>query len=62
MLEQRIQLELLDFGKAIELATMDLERYNEHLRILSDFYIREISNRISGIKINGDINNKLSRK
>ena len=41
---------------------MDMNNYNEHLKILSDFYIREISNRIPNIKINGDLDNKLSRK
>ena len=41
---------------------MNIDNYNEHLKILSEFYIREISNRIPNIKINGDLNNKLSRK
>ena len=50
----------MDFGKAIELATNDLERYNSQLSILSDYYIREVQRRIPNIKINGDPNNKLS--
>lgn len=53
---------IVGLGKAIELATINLEEYNEHLKILSEFYIREISNRIPNIKINGDLKNKLSRK
>ena len=50
----------MEFGKAIELATADLERYNNQLKMLSDYYIREVSKRIPNIKINGDLNNKLS--
>ena len=41
---------------------MEIDRYNEQLKMLSDSYIREVSNRISNIKINGDLANKLSRK
>lgn len=50
----------MGYGKAIELSTIDIERYNNHLSMLSDYYIREIRKRISNIKINGDLNNKLS--
>lgn len=46
----------------MELATMDLERYNNHLSKLSQFYMNEVSNRIPNIKINGDLDHKLSRK
>ena len=53
---------IVGLGKAIELSTINLKEYNEHLKILSDFYLREISKRIPNIKINGDLNNKLSRK
>ena len=52
---------IVGLGKAIELATNNLEKYNEHLKVLSDFYIREISQKIPNIKINGDLSNKLSR-
>ncbi len=51
---------IVGLGKAIELATSDLERYNEQLKVLSDFYIREVAGKIPNIKINGDLNNKLS--
>ena len=47
-------------GKAIELATNDLERYNNQLSVLSDYYIREVQKRIPNIKINGDMSHKLS--
>ena len=50
----------MECGKAIELATADVERYNNQLKMLSDYYIREVSKRIPNIKINGDLNNKLS--
>lgn len=50
----------MDFGKAIELATIDLERYNNQLNILSDYYIREVQRRIPNIKINGDPKHKLA--
>ncbi len=52
---------IVGLGKAIELATIELDNYNEHLKVLSDFYLREISNKIPNIKINGDLSNKLSR-
>ncbi len=50
---------IVGLGKAIEIANSDLTRYNMHLRGLSDYYINEVSNRISNIKINGDLENKL---
>ena len=49
---------IVGLGKAIELATSNLERYNEQLKVLSDFYIREVAGKIPNIKINGDLNNK----
>lgn len=51
---------IVGMGKAIELAISDLGRYNMHLASLSDFYLKEVSRRISNIKINGDLENKLS--
>jgi len=51
---------IVGMGKAIELAISDLRRYNMHLASLSDFYLKEVSRRISNIKINGDLENKLS--
>lgn len=50
---------IVGLGKAIELATIDLNRYNSQLKTLSEYYIREVKNRIPNIKINGDLNNKL---
>jgi cysteine desulfurase len=51
---------IVGLGKAIELANSNLERYNTQLKTLSDFYIREVQKRIPNIKINGDLENKLS--
>lgn len=50
---------IVGLGKAMELAEKNIKEYNEHLKKLSDFYLREVSARISNIKINGDLNNKL---
>ncbi|MBR2289128.1 MAG: cysteine desulfurase [Clostridia bacterium] len=51
---------IVGIGKAIELASSDLERYNHQLAMLSDYYLREVQRRIPNIKINGDPNNKLA--
>jgi cysteine desulfurase len=51
---------IVGLGKAIEMANLSLERYNNQLKSLSDFYIKEVTKRISNIKINGDLENKLS--
>ena len=50
---------IVGIGKAIDLASSEIVRYNEHLRILSNYYLNEVSKRIPNIKINGDVNNKL---
>ena len=51
---------IVGLGKAIELASQDLERYNNQLSVLSDYYIREVQKRIPNIKINGDPSHKLA--
>ncbi len=51
---------IVGIGKAIELSNNNIIKYNQHLSNLSDYYLKEISQRISNIKINGDLNNKLS--
>lgn len=51
---------IVGIGKAIDLASSEFIRYNEHLRILSNYYLNEVSKRIPNIKINGDLSNKLS--
>ena len=53
---------IVGIGKAIQIAYENLEKYNKKLMLLSELYMKEVSSRISNIKINGDLNNKLARK
>ena len=53
---------IVGIGKAIQIANENLEKYNKKLKLLSELYVKEVSNRIANIKINGDLNNKLARK
>ena len=50
---------IVGIGKAIQIANENLEKYNKKLKLLSELYVKEVSNRIANIKINGDLNNKL---
>lgn len=50
---------IVGIGKAIELSSQNLEKYNSHLQNLSRYYISEVTRRIPNIKINGDLENKL---
>ena len=45
--------ELLDSGKAIEIATENIENYSEKLTYLRDYYIKEIQRNIPFVKLNG---------
>lgn len=47
-------------GKALEIATINLEKYNKHIRNLRNFYISEIQKRVPYIRINGDLEKRLS--
>lgn len=51
---------IIGTGKALEVATEGLNKYNEHIRKLRDFYVHEMQKRISYIKINGDMEKRLS--
>ena len=51
---------IVGIGKALEIANNNIIPYNAHLSELSNYYIKEVSRRILNIKINGDLNNKLS--
>ena len=51
--------ELLDFGKAIEIAQNKLPEYSEKLRKLRDYYHFRIQENIPFIRINGDMQNRL---
>ena len=50
---------IIALGKAIELIYSDFESYNNHLKKLRDFYIKEIEQNIEDIKLNGDRINRL---
>lgn len=50
---------IVGLGKAIELACMNLEEYNERLTNLRDYYFSEVENKIPNIKVNGDRLNRL---
>lgn len=51
---------IVGLGKALEIADRRLVEYNNHLKKLSEYYIKELVQRIPNIKINGDTENKLS--
>ena len=52
--------ELLDFGKAIEIAQNELVDYNKKLKTLRDYYLASVEKRIPFIRMNGDLENRLS--
>ena len=54
-----MQQKLQACGKAIELAYKNIDEYNKKLLDLREYYISNIEKNISGIHINGDINNRL---
>lgn len=45
---------IVGMGKAIELANENLEEYNNKLRSLRDYFVRQVEQKIPYIKINGD--------
>lgn len=45
---------IVGLGKAIELATKDLEKHEKHMRELRDYYFEQVEKKIPEIKINGD--------
>jgi len=51
--------ELLDFGKAIELAYRNIDKYNKKLLDLREYYISNVEKRITDIYINGDRKDRL---
>jgi len=46
-------------GKACEIAREHLKEYGEKLQILRDYYIKEVKQKISDIRINGCMNSRL---
>ena len=50
---------IVGLGKAIEMANHNLMEYNKKLKTLRNFYISEVQKKISHIRINGDMENRL---
>lgn len=50
---------IVGIGKAIEIATHNLEQYNSKLLSLREYCISELRKNIDNIKINGDLNKRL---
>lgn len=51
--------EIVGLGKAIEIATYNLDEYNKRLLNLREYFISELRKNIENIKINGDLNRRL---
>ena len=51
---------IVGITKALELANNNIITYNRKLKNLRDYYISEVEERIPNIKINGDMNSRLS--
>lgn len=51
---------IVGLSTAIELADRNLEEYNKKIKRLRDYYISELSRRVPYIKINGDLEKRLS--
>lgn len=51
---------IVGIGKALELADSNIESYNKKLIQLRDFYISEVRKKIPYIRINGDLEKRLS--
>lgn len=50
---------IVGLGKAIEIADKKLNENSKHLKMLRDYYVKQISEKISNIKINGDLEQRL---
>lgn len=51
---------IVGISKALEIADKNIINYNRHLKELRNYYISEVQKRIPSIKINGDMNSRLS--
>lgn len=51
---------IVGLGKAIEIAQLELPEYNNKLKYLRDYYLEKVQKNISHIRINGDLENRLS--
>ena len=50
---------IVGIGKAIEIASKNIDNYNKKVKELRDYFIKKIQEMIPEIQINGDINNRL---
>lgn len=50
---------IVGLGKAIEIADKKLNENSNHLKMLRDYYVKQVSEKISNIKINGDLKQRL---
>lgn len=50
---------IVGLGKAIELANKNLEKHNQEIKNLRDYYVEQVKNKIPYIKINGDMEKRL---
>lgn len=51
---------IIGISKALEIANNNIDSYNRKIRNLRDYYVSEVQKRIPNIKINGDMNLRLS--
>lgn len=52
--------EIVGLGKAIEMANINIDKYNRHLLKLREYFINEIKQKNKDIKINGSLEKRLS--
>ena len=52
--------EIVGMGKAIELIYNEFDNYNSKLKEIRDYFINSVKNKFDEIKINGDMNKRLS--
>ena len=50
---------IVGMAKALELSYENMEKNNNHIKFLRDYYVSEIKNRIPYVRINGDMENRL---
>lgn len=50
---------IVGMGKAIEIAYDKLDEHNKRIKLLRDYYVEQVKEKIPSIKINGDIDNRL---
>ena len=50
---------IVGLGKAIQIATYNLENYNSKLIKLRNYFVREITSKYENVKINGDLKQRL---